>query len=171
MPSLEMRLPQSVILIVLVLQFVINVINLVLHRKQRISSKPSVVDTYYYANTTKNELSIREMSFEEGFSNVFGADRFIVPNIIHFIRFNQTEYSLIDYVVIKAAMRNQRPDYFYIHTDVPGPGNFTGRYWNLIKEDYELWSRIQLLHLKAPTEIFGQQIKPSLIISTFTKIQ
>ena len=66
MPSLEMRLPQSVILIVLVLQFVINVINLVLHCQQQISSRPSVVDTYYYANTTKNELSIREMSFGEG---------------------------------------------------------------------------------------------------------
>jgi len=53
----------------------------------------------------------------QGFNNETGADRFIVPNIIHFIRFNQREYSFIDYVVIKAAMRNHRPDYFYIHTD------------------------------------------------------
>ena len=94
----------------------------------------------------------------EGFNYVTGADRFIVPNIIHFIRFKQEEYSLIDYVVIKAAMRNHRPDYFYIHTDVPGPGNFTGRYWSLIKEDYELWSRIRLLHLDLPEEIFGQKL-------------
>ena len=156
-----MRLPQSVLLIVLVLQLVINVINLVLNHQQQ--SKPSVVDTYYYADTIKDEFGIREMSFGEGFSNVLGVDRFIVPNIIHFIRFNQTEYSLIDYVIIKAAMRNHRPEYFFIHTDVPGPGNFTGRYWSLIKEDYELWSRIRLLHLEAPSEIFGQQIKPSWI--------
>ena len=94
----------------------------------------------------------------QGFNNETGADRFIVPNIIHFIRFNQPEYSFIDYVVIKAAMRNHRPDYFYIHTDVPGPGNFTGRYWSLIKEDYELWSRIRLLHLDLPEEIFGQKL-------------
>ena len=53
----------------------------------------------------------------QGFNNETGADRFIVPNIIHFIRFNQPEYSFIDYVVMKAAMRNHRPDYFYIHTD------------------------------------------------------
>lgn len=96
----------------------------------------------------------------EGFNNVTGADRFIVPSIIHFIRFNQTEYSFIDYVVIKAAMRNHRPDYFYIHTDTPGPGNFTGRYWNLIKKDYELWSRIRLLPIKVDEEIFGQLINP-----------
>ena len=94
----------------------------------------------------------------DGFNNVTGADRFIVPNIIHFIRYNQLEYSFIDYVVIKAAMKNNRPDYFYIHTDVPGPGNFTGRYWSLIKEDYELWSRIRLLHLDLPEDIFGQKL-------------
>ena len=96
-------------------------------------------------------------SFED-FDNKIGADRFIVPNIIHFIRFNQTEYSLIDYVVIKAAMRNHRPDFFYIHTDVIGPGNFTGRYWELIKKDKKLWSKIQMFHLEAPREIFGQQL-------------
>ena len=93
-----------------------------------------------------------------GFNNETGADRFIVPNIIHFIRFNQTEYSLIDYVVIKAAMRNHRPDFFYIHTDVVGSGNFTGRYWELIKKDKKLWSKIQMFHLEAPREIFGQQL-------------
>jgi len=92
-----------------------------------------------------------------------------VPNIIHLIRYNQPEYSLNDYVVIKAAMKNHRPDYFYIHTDVPGPGNFTGRYWNLIQRDHELFSRIRLLHLEAPSEIFGQQIKPGLIFKKTDK--
>jgi hypothetical protein len=94
----------------------------------------------------------------EGFNNVTGADRFIVPNIIHFVRFKQLKYSFIDYVIIRAAMRNHRPDYFYIHTDVPGPGNFTGRYWSLIKKDYELWSRIRLLHLDLPEDIFGRNL-------------
>ena len=82
----------------------------------------SIEDSYYWNG-----------SFN-GFDNVTGADRFIVPNIIHFIRFKQEGYSFIDYVVIKAAMRNQRPDYFYIHTDVPGPGNFTGRYCRSLKK-------------------------------------
>lgn len=94
----------------------------------------------------------------EGFNNVTGADRFIVPNIIHFIHFNQPEFLFVHYVVIKAAMKNHRPDYFYIHTNVPGPGNFTGRYWNMIKKDFELWSRIRLFHMEKPKQIFGQDL-------------
>ena len=95
------------------------------------------------------------------FDNDTGTDRFIVPNIIHFIRFNQTEYSFIDYVVIKAAMRNHRPDFFYIHTNVAIP-HFTGRYWELIKKDYEIFSRIRFFHLDLPSEIFGQPLNISL---------
>ena len=103
------------------------------------------------------------------FDNDTGTDRFIVPNIIHFIRFNQTEYSFIDYVVIKAAMRNHRPDFFYIHTDVVGLGNFTGRYWELIKADYEIWFRIRLFPIKVEVEIFGQNINPGDYFLLFTK--
>ena len=101
-------------------------------------------------------------SFED-FDNKIGADRFIVPNIIHFIRFNQTEYSFIDYVVIKAAMRNHRPDFFYIHTNVAIP-HFTGRYWELIKKDYEISSRIRFFHLDLPSEIFGQPLDIGKIV-------
>ena len=115
-----------------------------------------IVDSKYVEETWTKSF--------EGFNNVTGADRFIVPNIIHFIRFNLTEYSFIDYVVIKAAMRNHRPDYFYIHTDVPGPGNFTGRYWNLIQKDPELWSRIRLLTIKVDEQIFGQVIPEGLFL-------
>ena len=114
------------------------------------------------------KLGLNNISFE-GFSNVTGADRFIVPNIIHFIRFKQEGYSFIDYVVIKAAMKNQRPDYFYIHTDVPGPGNFTGRCWNLIQNDYELWSRIRLLHLGSPNEIFGRKLNSGWLFLLFER--
>ena len=112
------------------------------------------------SQTSKKEKDNEEpwnVSFE-GFNNVTGADRFIVPNIIHFIRFNQPEFLFVHYVVIKAAMRNHRPDYFYIHTNVPGPGNFTGRYWTLIQKDYELWSRIRLFHMDMPKHIFGHDL-------------
>jgi hypothetical protein len=116
--------------------------------------KPISTESWNTDNRIKDSLN---RSFE-GFSNVLGADRFIVPNIIHFIRFNNTNFTFVDYVVIKAAMRNQRPDYFYIHTDTPGPGNFSGQYWSLIKKDYELWSRIRLFQSEAPTEIFGEKL-------------
>lgn len=75
---------------------------------------------------------------------------------MHFIRFNETEYSFVDYLCLRAAFRNHRPDRFYIHTNV---GNqFTGKYWDWIKKDSDLMSRIRLIHLEPPTEIFGQEL-------------
>lgn len=100
-----------------------------------------------------------EMDFD-GFNNETGAESFIVPNIIHFIRFNMTEYSFVDYLCLRAAFHRQRPDFVYIHTDVPEPGNggFRGNYWNMVKEDKKLMSSIRFLPIQLATEIFGQQL-------------
>lgn len=102
-----------------------------------------------------------DYTFEEGqsvfenFNNVTGVNCFIVPNIIHYVRFNQTEYSFTDYIVLLAAMRNHRPDWFYIHTDVPG---FTGTYWQKIMDDPDISKRIRIKHIDVPSEIFGQPL-------------
>lgn len=93
----------------------------------------------------------------ENFDNNTGVDYDIVPNIIHLIRFNQTEFSFVDYICFQAAFRNHRPDYFYIHTDAPD-GQFEGKYWKLIQKDKELYSRIFILHLDVPSEIFGRPL-------------
>ena len=87
--------------------------------------------------------------------NETGADHFIVPNIIHFVRFNLSEYSFIDYVVMQAAMKNHRPDSIYIHTD---NNKFSGKYWEQIQKDRELKRRIRILPLQLPTEVFGQKL-------------
>ncbi|XP_057376449.1 uncharacterized protein LOC130697557 [Daphnia carinata] len=99
-----------------------------------------------------------ELSFFN-FNNETGADHVIVPNIVHLIRFNKTEFSFIDYICTQAAFRNHRPDYVYIHTDSPG-GKFIGKYWELIERDLELSSRIHILPLEPPSEIFGQELNP-----------
>lgn len=102
-----------------------------------------------------------DYTFEEGqsvfedFNNVTGVNCFIVPNIIHLVRFNKTEYSFTDYIVLLAAMRNHRPDWFYIHTDVPG---FTGKYWEKIMDDPDISKRIRIKHIDVPSEIFGQPL-------------
>jgi hypothetical protein len=95
----------------------------------------------------------------QGFDNQTGADHFIVPNIIHLIRMNQTQFTFTDWLCLQAAYHNHRPDYFYIHTDAPN-GQFTGKYWSLIEKDLELRSRIIILPIEAPFEIFGQQLNP-----------
>lgn len=103
-----------------------------------------------------NEIQYEPISFD-GFNNETGVNFFLVPNIIHFIRFNLPEYSFVDYVIMRAAMRNHRPDYFFIHTNVPAE-SFHGKYWDLIRQDREMWSRIQIHPLEPPSEIFGQKL-------------
>ncbi|XP_046448567.1 uncharacterized protein LOC124197245 [Daphnia pulex] len=98
-----------------------------------------------------------DIEFTDDFDNVTGADKYIVPNIIHFIRFKTFELNFIDYVVLKAAMRNHKPDKFYIHTNVLEV-KYEGKYWDLVRKDRDLWSRIEVLYLEAPTEIFGQKL-------------
>lgn len=93
----------------------------------------------------------------EGFNNQTGADHLIVPNIIHYVRFNQPEYSFTDYLCLQAAYRHHRPDYFYIHTDVGH--KFTGKYWDWIQKEDDLRSRIRLIHQPMPSEIFGQPFR------------
>lgn len=104
----------------------------------------------------KQLTEVEKMDFE-GFNNETGVDHFLVPNVIHFIRFKLANYSFVDYVIMRAAMRNHRPDYFFIHSDVP-PEDFCGKYWDLIRQDREMWSRIRILPLEPPSEIFGQEL-------------
>ena len=94
----------------------------------------------------------------EGFNNETGSKEFIIPNIIHFIRFNISEFNFIDYVTLKAAMRNHRPDMFFFHTNEPD-FPWTGKYWDWVCKDQELFSRIKTLHLDLPHEVFGQPLR------------
>ena len=119
---------------------------------------PTSVFKLYQPNRLVVEYTVVEDKGEfEGFNNVTGAEHFIVPNIIHFIRFNNFELKFIDYLVLLAAMRNHRPDKFYIHTNVKDV-QYTGKYWDWVRRDEELWTRIKVLYLEAPAEIFGLKL-------------
>ena len=107
------------------------------------------------------ELSVKDLNSTtinfEDFDNVTGANEFIIPNIIHFIRFNSSEFTFIDYITLKAAMRNHKPDAFIYHTDIPDIP-WTGKYWDWVCKDQELISRIKMVQLDAPREVFGQPL-------------
>ncbi|EFX86324.1 hypothetical protein DAPPUDRAFT_313305 [Daphnia pulex] len=118
------------------------------------------LESLFHFTLEKQRFSKSESSFAN-FNNETGAEHFIVPNIIHLIRFSKPEFSFIDYICIQAAFRNHRPEHFYIHTDAADP-TFRGKYWELIENDLELRSRIRILPLQPPSEIFGQQIEPDL---------
>ncbi|XP_046461086.1 uncharacterized protein LOC124207589 [Daphnia pulex] len=127
-------------------------------------SAPAVGQLYTSAIAEKKRAEKKPVDTEshdksmfDNFDNVTGAEHFIVPNIIHFIRFQTFELNFVDYMVLLAAMRNHKPDQFFFHTDVEDV-QFTGKYWGLVKQDEDLWSRIKVFFLEAPAEIFGQKL-------------
>jgi hypothetical protein len=62
----------------------------------------------------------------EGFKNHTGTHRFIVPNIVHYIRFQQTRFTFYEYICLLSAYINHRPNLIIIHTDVIKYGGFKG---------------------------------------------
>jgi hypothetical protein len=99
--------------------------------------------------------------FFDGFDNETGQTfdgRWIVPNIIHYIRFNQTNFSFIDYVCLRSAYLAQKPDHIYLHTNVKEK-HFTGIYWQWIqKTESDLYNRIVIQPMDLPKEIFNQPL-------------
>ena len=79
-------------------------------------------------------------------------------NNIHYIRFNVTKFSFVDYVCLRSAYLAQKPDRIYLHTNVKEK-HFTGQYWQWIrKSERDLYSRIVVQPLELPKEIFGQPL-------------
>jgi len=110
------------------------------------------------SKTNPKDSNVLQSQLFDGFDNETGVDHFIVPNIIHLIRFDQSEFTFLDYICLQAAYHHHRPDFFYIHTNVKK--GFEGKYWSRIIKDLELKSRIKILYLEPPSEIFGQTVNP-----------
>ncbi|KAF6200052.1 hypothetical protein GE061_006352 [Apolygus lucorum] len=100
--------------------------------------------------------SPRQFGVFEGFDNVNGAGNgcYIIPNIIHFIRFNQPKFKFLEAVCVLAALKNQKPDKIYFHTNSP---KFVGPYWDVIMSTPGVESVIELKNATLPDTIFGQK--------------
>lgn len=66
-----------------------------------------------------------------GFNNETGTPdgHYIVPNYVHFIKFQFATFNFIHMVCVLAAFKHQRPDKLFIHTDVD---QFHGKYWDIL---------------------------------------
>ncbi|XP_026279111.1 uncharacterized protein LOC113206998 isoform X1 [Frankliniella occidentalis] len=99
----------------------------------------------------------------EGFDNetgVFsssGAATMIVPNIVHFLRIGQPEFSFMDYVCVLAAWERQDPDWLMFHTDL---FDFRGEYWERLKATPGLREVLQIVPAVEVTHVFGQPLDP-----------
>ena len=109
-------------------------------------------------SASRNEFPSKKSAMNkfEGFNNETGGDVFFIPNIIHYIRFNKTEFSFVDYICIRSAYLHHHPDFIYFHTNV---ANFSGKYWDRMTNELELYERIRILRdIDLPMEIFGQKL-------------
>lgn len=94
----------------------------------------------------------------EGFNNDTGtADgRYIVPNYIHFIKFGQPEFSFVHAVCVLAALKNQKPEKLFFHTDLDG---FRGKYWDVMMNTSGFKEALVIKKMTVPTQIFGQPLR------------
>ena len=93
-----------------------------------------------------------EISPFEGFDNVTGVDEFLVPNIVHFIRFKKANFSFVDAVIVLAVFKNHKPDKIMFHAD---DVNFSGPYWEKIKNTPGM--SYEIAKTTVPETIFGQK--------------
>ena len=99
----------------------------VLHNEKGYQSALKLIDFY--------DVDVKKF---ENFNNETGTDRFIVPNIVHFVQFNRSSFKFFEYICLRSAYLQQRPDYIFIHTDIKS--GFKGKYWNWIANELDFIS-------------------------------
>ncbi|BES94297.1 Glycosyltransferase sugar-Hypothetical protein region containing DXD motif [Nesidiocoris tenuis] len=92
----------------------------------------------------------------EGFNNETGSPSgcYIVPNFVHFVRFNKPKLSFVEAVCILSAFYHQKPEKIYIHTNVKA----VGKYWQVLAKVKGLSQVLEFKNLPIPREIFGQKL-------------
>lgn len=81
---------------------------------------------------------------------------YLVPNHIHFIRFNIPKITFVEMICILAAFKNQKPDKIIFHRN--HNRSFTGKYWNILENTHGFLDIVEYNYMALPTEIFGQSL-------------
>jgi len=87
-----------------------------------------------------------------GFNNVTGDKNLIVPNIIHYIHFDQKILPFVPFICICSAFYNHRPSKIYIHLNV----GIQGKYFDLLRR--VLGDKLVVRSLEKPSHVFGQKL-------------
>ncbi|CAF0743244.1 unnamed protein product [Didymodactylos carnosus] len=104
----------------------------------------------------------------EDFNNNSGVDYYLVPNIIHFIRWNISAFNFVDIVCIRAAYIAQKPDRILIHTNIK---KFSGKYSEVLKEWPDLYNITEIVESYPPKSIFGQRFRGPFALSHGSDIE
>lgn len=82
--------------------------------------------------------------------------RYIVPNYVHFLRYDKEELSFADVVCIYSALKNQKPDILFIHTN----RYLKGKYWDVLMRDRRYKEVIRVKRAPLTQCIFGIRMRP-----------
>ena len=89
----------------------------------------------------------------KNFDNTVGSPTPLVPDIIHFIQFDQEEISFIHFICMCSAFYNHASSFIYLHTNVKV---LRGKYFNLLKK---LFGKVLIVkYLERPSHVYGQRL-------------
>ena len=94
------------------------------------------------------------LDFEE-FDNINGANKSIIPNIVHLIYLNETDIKFYQLICIFSIYFNHKPNQIIIHCD---NCSFHGKYWKWIQKTTPLWKIIKLHPIPYRRSIFGKMV-------------
>ncbi|KAI5711983.1 hypothetical protein M8J75_004819 [Diaphorina citri] len=88
-----------------------------------------------------------------GFNNYTGhpSGCYVVPNIIHLIKFNQNMFEFIEVICIASILTNHKPRLLILHTNM---FEFKGKYWEAIQR-LPGFDKVRVQYLAKPRSIFG----------------
>lgn len=109
-----------------------------------------LIYSFWLSTYPSNEMEKKTLRSEVKQSGKHTEPTFLVPNIVHFIRFKQPNVTLVDMACIKSALEIIKPEKLFIHCDDPP----IGKYWDMIKNH----TAIKVVLREKPTHIFERPI-------------
>ena len=112
----------------------------------------SLLYTLLFKSSASDHETARQLRNFEAFNNETGSKSMIIPNIIHFIQFDQKTISFIHFICICSAFYNHGPTSIFLHTNVL----LKGKYFLLLKK--QLGTVLVIHQVQKPSHVFGQVI-------------
>lgn len=137
--------------------------------KQFLTSSLSLPSLTTKRSKTEQDLNIN-LENNEWFSqgvygdNITGWPINIVPNIVHYVLFENHRISFVHMISIFSVLRNQKPEIIYIHCDcesiIPDDVNWK-QILSFVNQTNE--TKLIIRRVEKPTQIYGIKLNPNWV--------
>lgn len=141
--------PLTIIILILFTVYTITNVILVKQSKRTTTNNPTLSPNNDIAQSNAPDEII---DFED-FDHINGHPTPIVPNIVHLLYLNNPIIDFDQMICILSIFLNHGPDKIYLHCS---DCSFTGKYFEAIQSNKDLWKRIVIHPVKYHKTIFGQ---------------